>query len=179
MRRPQRTRRRGERGFTLLETLVAAVLLVFVLGAAIGLMRTTRGLSESVHYSQQASQRIDQALAHTTDALRQGSVATMTTPDGTAFDDGTTASGFTIRPVVGYSGTPTLGDAATIGLDTTTGELVRAEGLIQTVLARNIESFEISRDGNRFTVTAASSAGPDDDRRRSVSATVRVLARNP
>ena len=58
-------------------------------------------------------------------------------------------------------------------------ELIRREGLIETLLARGITGFTAERQGSSFVFTVSAESGPNDDRRRQASGSLRVMARNP
>lgn len=183
MRHPSRPSRRSQTGLTLLEVVIAMALLVGVLGSAMTLLDTSRALSQSVQDQQIANARVDRALALISDEFRKGSLATAQHPDGSTFSDGDTDTGFQIQPVTGWNGTAVLGDAVTYqfirAVGATEGELIRDELGVETLMVREITSFSVTRSGNAFVFTVTAESGYQDDRRRTASGTLRVMARNP
>lgn len=174
---------RRRSGLTLVEVAVSVVLLVGVLGGAISLMDTSVGLAQSVNDERAAAMRVDRALGAIADEFRKGSLATATHLDDSTFSDGDTGAGFRIRPVNGWNGVAQQGNQITYSFvlpsGATEGQLIRQEDVVQTVLARGITSFTVTRQGSSFVFSVTARSGPDDDRRRTASGTVRVMARNP
>jgi len=178
-----RARTPAEAGLTLVEVVIAVVLLAAVLGSAVTLLDTSSDLAQSVNDERAAAMRVDRALASIADEFRKGSLATAQHLDGSTFSDGDTGTAFQIQPILGWDGTAILGTQVryeyTIAAGATEGELVRREGAIETLLARGITSFGIQRIGSAFEFTVTAESGQTDDRRRRASGSLRVMARNP
>lgn len=176
-------RRNRAAGLTLIEVVIATVLLVAVLGSAVTLLDTSNDLAQSVNDERAASMRVDRALGAIADEFRKGSLATATHLDGTTFSDGDTGTGFQIRPIEGWNGAAIQGTQVryeySVPAGATEGELIRREGPIETLLARGITSFDVSRDRSAFVFTVTAASGPMDDRRRTATGSLRVMARNP
>ena len=174
---------RSHHGMTLIEVLIAVVLLSAVLGSAMTLLDTSNDLAQSVNDERAAAMRVDRALSAIADEFRRGSLATATHLDGTTFSDTDTGTGFQIRPIEGWDGAAVLGDQIryeySIAAGASDGELVRREGAIETLLARGITSFAVERSGSAFVFTVTAASGQLDDRRRTASGSLRVMARNP
>jgi prepilin-type N-terminal cleavage/methylation domain-containing protein len=170
-------------GLTLIEVMIAVVLLTAILGSAVTLLDTSNELAQSVNHERAAASRVDRALAVISDEFRKGSLATVTHLDDSTFSDGDTGTGFHIRPVEGWNGSAILGDQVeyefSLPVGETEGELVRREGGLETLLARGITSFSAERIGSSFEFTVTAESGPEDDRRRRSSGSLRVMARNP
>ena len=175
--------RPSQSGMTLIEVVIATVLLVAVLGSALTLLDTSNSLAQSVNDERAAAMRVDRALGSIADEFRKGSLATATHLDGTTFSDGDAGDGFQIRPIEGWNGAAVLGTQIryelSIEVGAPAGELVRREGSIETLLARGITDFSVTRDGSSFLFTVQSQSGQQDDRLRTASGTLRVMARNP
>lgn len=169
----------GSRGLTLVETVVASSLIAAILGGAISLLDATQDLAESATNQRTAARRVDRALSRMAQELRRGSLATVRQLDDSSFADAETDVGFSMQPVVGWDGAAVLGDRITYEFDATTGEIVRSDGVIETVLSRGLTGFSVQRTGNLFTFTTQTSAGPADDRSRTASGALSVVARNP
>jgi len=170
-------------GLTLIEVVVATALLAGVLGGAFSLLDTSIDLSQSVNDERAAAMRVDRALGAIADEFRKGSLATAAHPDGSTFADGDTDTAFQLRPVTGWDGTAQqgtqVGYSFVVPSGATEGQLVRQEGALQTVLARGITTFTVTRSGSSFLFAVTAQSGPADDRRRTASGNFRVLARNP
>ncbi len=172
-------RSRRQSGFTLIETIIATTLVAAILGGAISLLDASQKLAESATNERTAARRVDRALTRMSQELRRGSLATVRQLDASSFDDGETDLGFSVQPVTGWDGGPILGDRVTYEFDATTGELVRDDGLVETVLSRGLTAFTVSRTDTMFTFSTATTAGPTDDRRRTATGTLSMVARNP
>ena len=176
---------RGRRslGLSLVETTVSISLAAAVLGGATALMDASDALAKSANDRSAAVNRVDRSLAPFAEAVRMGSLASMRHLDGSTFDDGESGVGFTIQPVRGFSGTPTLGAPVTYRLDlpiaAASGEMVGVEGAVETLLARGITSFTVSRAANLLTFQISSRSGPTNDRARTGTGSLQVVARNP
>ena len=178
-----RLRSRHQQGLTLVEIVIAVVLLAAVLGSAVTLLETSGDLAQSVNDERAASMRVDRALSSIADEFRKGSLATATHVDGSTFSDGDTDVGFQIRPIEGWNGSAVLGDQVryefSLPVGAADGELVRREGAVETLLARGITSFTVERSGSAFVFTVAAASGQLDDRRRVATGSLQVMARNP
>ncbi len=176
-------RRRSARGFTLVETVISVALVVGVLGAAVALLDTSNDLAQSVNDERAAAIRVDKGLTSISEEFRKGSLATVLHLDGTTFSDGDTDVGFMMRRVVGWNGSTVQSAQVRYEVVTSsgfgTGELIRQEGTLQTVLARGITAFRVTRSGTSFTFQIDAASGQTDDRQRKASGSVRVVARNP
>ena len=174
--------RRALSGLTLIETVVGAALLSIVAGVAFQLLEASRDLAESSCNQHLADVRVDRGLAMIERDFRSGSLSSAQHMDGTPFGDGESGAGFAIRPVVGWEGGAVLGELVEYRLEIqageSDGEVVRTVGAIETTLATEVTSFVVTRTGTEFTMTMAARSGPDDDRGRSATGTLRVLARN-
>lgn len=172
-----------QRGLTLVEVVISVVLLAGVLGSALALLDTSSDLAQSVNDERAAATRVDRALAKIADEFRKGSLASAAHLDETNFSDGDTGTGFRIRKTLGWDGGPILGEEVCYELvvpaGAAEGELVRREGAIETVLARGVTSFQVTRNGSAFDFTATAASGQTDDRRRTATGSLRVMARNP
>ena len=69
-------------GLTLVEVVIAVVLLVAVLGSAVTLLDTSSDLAQSVNDERAAAMRVDRALSAIAGEFRKGSLATATHLDG-------------------------------------------------------------------------------------------------
>jgi len=168
---------------TLVEVTIAVTLMAAVLGSAFALLDTSSGLAQSVSDQRVASMRVDRALSAIADEFRKGSLATAQHPDGTTFSDTDTDSGFQIRPITAWNGSASQADFVSYQLiraaGATEGDLVRQELSVQTIVARSITSFNVSRAGSAFVFEITAASGQLDDRRRIATGTLRVMARNP
>ena len=175
--------RRSAAGLTLVEVVIAVTLMAGILGSAFALLDTSSGLAQSVSDQRVASTRVDRALSAIADEFRKGSLATAQHPDGTTFSDGDTDTGFQIRPIKGWNGSAIQGDVVSYQLiredGATSGDLVRHELSVQTVIARTITGFTVERSGSAFIFSVTAESGQLDDRRRTATGTIRVMARNP
>jgi Tfp pilus assembly protein PilV len=176
-------RARRSRGLSLVEVSVSVALIVAVLGGATALLDASESLAQSANDQSLALNRVDRVLAPLADELRKGSLASARKLDGTTFSDGQNDVGFQIRPVRGWSGTAETGDLVTIRwvrpAGAPVGDVVRSQDGVEVTLARNVTNFQVSRIGNVFRFEIAARAGPEDDRRRTASGSVTVMARNP
>ncbi len=176
-------RRERECGLTLVEIVIATALLAAVLASAVKLLDASNDLARSMSDERAAAMRIDRALGSISDEFRRGSLATITHLDGTPFTDGDTGTGFRLQPIDGWNGGPVLGTELryefSLPIGAAEGELVRREGVVETILARGITSFAVTRTANSFDFAVTAGAGPANDRRRLARGSIRVMARNP
>ncbi len=170
-------------GFTLIEVVIAMALMSIVLGGAVTLINTSTSLAQSIDNERIAAQRVDRALAKIADEFRKGSLATAVHPDGSTFEDGDAAVGYEIRPVTGWDGALVTGDLIgyrfDIDVGATEGEIVKVEDSVETLLARGVTAFTVARSGNVFIFGVSARSGPTDDRERTATGELRVMARNP
>ncbi len=180
---PSRLSRRHQRGLSLVETLIASTLAVFVFGAATALLSASNDLAQSASHERTAAMRVDRVLRTLGDEIRRGSLASARQLDGTTFSDGEVDTGLQIRPVEGFAGSPITGDLAEYRLDGAIApegrDLVRAEGPVITTLARGITGFDVRRVGNAIILDMSAASGPLDDRRREAEGQLIIVARNP
>jgi hypothetical protein len=179
-----RTRRtRTQSGLTMLEVAVSAALAAGVLTGATYMLDASRRVAQSTNDVGDAAKRADLVLEQLADAIRRGSLASMRKLNGTNFSSGQSDVGLQLRFVTGYVGTPTVSDLVTYRWDravgATEGELVRADGAVDTVVARHVTDFSVARAGDLFTLTVAARSGPTDDRGRVARGSCQITARNP
>jgi hypothetical protein len=178
-----RRQRLAASGFTVLEMLISAVVLVVVLAATAGLVEASRGLSQTSSDAVVASTRVDRALAPMADALRRGSLASVRRTDGANFGSGSADVGFSVRGIEAWSGRPVESAPVTYRFDlpafATEGEIVRVKDGVEEVLARGVTSFSVSRTGNVFELSIATTSGADAERAGKSAGVIRVSARNP
>jgi hypothetical protein len=176
-------RNRSARGLTILQTLISAALLVIVLAGANAMVSAGTNVAQSTTNLGTASNRADHSLSAIADALRRGSLASVRLLNDTAFTDGSSDTGFKIRTVQTFTGTPVLSTPITYRLDTpsgaSSGSLTRTQDGISRVLATGVTAFTVSRAGSLFTLDIRTRSGPTDDRARTIHAAVQVAARNP
>lgn len=174
--------RLAQSGRTVIEVIIAAALLAFVVGGTVHLLSTSRQLAISSADQHLCDMRTERGLAAIERDLRQGSLASIQHLDGTTFADGDSGAGLTFLPVTGWSGAAVLGDPIEYRLDLpsgeTEGDLVRSVAGIETTLATGVTEFTATRTGQVFAFTLSTRAGPDDDRGRSSSGTLSVVTRN-
>jgi hypothetical protein len=173
------SRRSCASGLTLLELVVSAALSVLVLGGAAKMIDASSSVSKSTNDAGYASWRVDTALNEMSDAIHRGSLASARKLDGTTFTEGTTDVGFQIRQVTGFRGVPTTSGLVTYRWDGTTKEVVRQDGIVYSVIARNVTSFSITRTVDVFTISVEARSGPKDDRSRKCAGAIQVCTRNP
>lgn len=176
-------RNRSARGLTILQTLVSSALLVMVLAGANAMVSAGTNVAQSTTDLGTASNRADHTLSTIADALRRGSLASLRMLNDSAFIDGAADSGFKLRVVQSFTGTPVLSSIIVYRLDmasgATSGSLTRTQDGITRVLATGVTAFRVSRAGNLFTLDIRTRSGPTDDRARTIHAAVQVAARNP
>jgi len=174
--------RRGRGGFTLLEVVTATTIAGVLVGSAVRLLLTTGDLAFTATHQRTASQRVERTLTRVGAELRRSSAASAEHADGSTFADGETGTALSIRPVSGWEGAAVLGDRIQYRLEVpagaTEGELIRDDGLIETLIARRVSGFDVARDGSVFTVTVSARSGPDDDRERTSTGSLSILTRN-
>ena len=172
-------RLRSSKGLTLLELIISASLSAVVLLGAGSMVSASTNLSQSSTNVGESTRRVDATLGELADAIRRGSLASARRSDGTNFASGTTDSGIQIRRVVGFRGTPVTSDLVAYRWDSTTGDVLRVEDAVVSILASHVTAFAITRTADLFTVTLTSRSGPQDDRGRTATGMLQIAARNP
>jgi hypothetical protein len=176
-------RNRSSAGVTIVEIAIGVALSTAVLGGAGMMLSSTGRVAQSTNDGGVASNRAAEVLDELGDALRRGSLASLRRADGTAFADGGTDSGFQVRQVASYSGGQVLAAAVTYRFEPPSGDadgvVLRAEGAFETIVARGVTAFTVSRAGTLFTLNVRTRSGPADDRGRTQHAVLQVAARNP
>ncbi len=177
-----RARSRREGGFTLLEIVGASAITIVLVGSAIRLLLTTEDLAFTATQQRSASQRVERVLTRIGAELRRSSLGSAQHADASTFADGDTGNALSIQPVSGWEGAAVLGDRIEYRLDVpageTEGDLIRDDGIIETLVARRISGFDVERDGPVFTITISARSGPADDRERESTGSLSVLTRN-
>ncbi len=172
-------RRSADLGLSMLEVVVSATLVVAILFASATLFDSSRSLASSLGNERTAMIRVDRSLTRLKGDIRSASLATASHLDGSSFDDGDTGAGLSIRTVRANGAAPALLTTIVFSYDSARGELVRRQGQIETVVARGITAFTVTRDDTAFVFSVTSAAGPEDDRGRTSRGSLRVVARNP
>lgn len=177
MRTHPRSGRRG--GITLVEVVLSVVLGCTVLGAGLATIAMSNDVARTSATDDAASRCVSRVLRLVADDVRRASRGTLQHLDGTAFEDGDSATGVTFQHVVGYRGTTLLGALVEIRHDATTGDVIRTEGGVSETLVRSVGSFQVAREGNRVVVSVSAHRGPTDDRGRAALGSAAVHVRNP
>jgi hypothetical protein len=164
---------------TLIEVVIASTTLVAVLLGAEMMVSASSGVAQSTNDQGIANERAARVLRKLSGSLRKGSLASARRLDGLSFLDGGNDSGFQIREVLNFNGTPILGGLVSYRFDSATGEVIESEDGFDTVIAREVTSFSVQRSGTMFIFDVRTRSGPTDDRGRTAHATMQVAARNP
>ncbi|GIW72734.1 MAG: hypothetical protein KatS3mg102_2276 [Planctomycetota bacterium] len=174
--RAEQRRRSRQAGFTLLEVLLAAVLLVLVTAfAGIGLAVGQRVMADGMRIAQ-AKENVLRALAHMVPEIRES--GTTTSGSGIAVEDGGRRLRF--RKNIGFDGNQVIwseeivyeyhaedGNGVAAGTITRTGPESSAAGaaIATTTVAVEIDpsfGFELNAAGDEVTITIGSSTTLSD-----------------
>ena len=132
-------RNRSARGLTILQTLISAALLVIVLAGANAMVSAGTNVAQSTTNLGTASNRADHSLSAIADALRRGSLASVRLLNDTAFTDGSSDTGFKIRTVQTFTGTP-----VDVTVYNAYGYIADAAGNWVVALEKNATSWQIA-----------------------------------
>ena len=111
--------RGGERGFSLVEVMIAAFLLFLIIGAAASMLSSGQQLLQSTSVSAEGDRIAEQVAGQVAERIRNGALATLLDPKGNPIPDNpgfavtkaptVVYDGFQVRPVVGFAGGAVLG----------------------------------------------------------------------
>ena len=169
----------SQAGLTIVELSVSAVLSVAVLIAAGSMLDASGKVAQSTNDQGIVTRRTDNSLSEIAETMRRGSLASARHLDGTNFSAGSTDTGVQVRTVTDFQGHPITSALIGFRWDSTTRELLRVDGAISSVLARDVTAFSVGRTGDLFTLTLSTQSGPSDDRRRAATGVLQVIPRNP
>ena len=176
-------RTRKSRGTSLVEVVLSLSAVLAVLAGAGAVAKSSNDLATSSGLADGSSRRVQRVLDTFADEIRRASQASITRVDGSAFETGATYRSFRYQRVTGYGGTLQVGPQLMIRyLRANTapdGTVVRMNGSVQEILARNVTEFSVTRNGTAYTARVAVRLGGPTDRGRVARGEVTVQTRNP
>jgi hypothetical protein len=176
-------RTRRSRGSSLIEVVLTLSVALAVLSGAGAVAKSSNDLATSSGLADGSSRRVQRVLDAFTDEIRRASTGSITRTDGSAFESGSTYRSFRYQRVTGFGGTLQVGPQMMIRYiranTAPDGVVVRVNGSVEEVLARNVTEFYVTRNGNTFTARVAVRLGGTGDRARTARGTASAQTRNP
>jgi hypothetical protein len=172
-----------QRGMSLIETAIASMLGIAVVLVAGRILMATSDVAGSTTAASSAELRADHVVWSLAEDLRRASLARVQHLDTNPFADGDSATGISLQVVERWiDGVPEgpRRDYQLLGaIAGGEGRVIRRSGGQTTVVARGVTRFRLTRQGRRFLISLTAVAGPNDDRRRTVTHEVSASPRNP
>jgi len=195
---PYQERLHSQAGFSLLETMVAAIILMVMLLAMIGVLAQGQDTFNTLAARAYTQMRVQGAIDEMVKEMRNGSLGNLTTGSpaqfvlaGVTYDDitllpvvGVQSGGMVFGPAVRYRFEVDSGEDANPGVDddgdglVDEGNLIRSTGGSETVVCSRVKDVGFTLSNDQLHITLTASALDDDGYEHQFTGQAAVSFRN-